>query len=274
MPREVSSCACIANIVSSAMLTAKATEEFLMMFMNSEVSGGSTRVRYFGDYELLSEIARGGMGVVYAAYDPELDRKIALKLVLPGAGSDSAGRTRLLREAQALARLSHPNVVAVHDVGTHGERVWIAMEFVAGRPLADVIRDEKLEVLQSLRPLNDTSPELRAAARQDRWMVVGFHVAAPLVALALGGWTGLAMYFVLWLLPMLTVIQPILRLRGYLVPPTTGTYVFWLAGDDNCQLWLSSDRTAAAKVKKRRSASPTTPPRSPRRRASSRRPSK
>jgi serine/threonine protein kinase len=76
------------------------------------------------------------MGVVYAAYDPELDRKVALKLLRAGAGDVAAiGRSRLLREAQALARLAHPNVVAIHDVGTIGDRVWLAMEFVDGQTL-------------------------------------------------------------------------------------------------------------------------------------------
>src|SRR5687767_6893672 len=88
-----------------------------------------------GRYVVLSRLGAGAMGVVYAAYDPELNRKVALKLLLGGDDrvSDSRstdGRTRLLREAQALARLSHPNVVAVHDVGTHDDRVWIAMEFI------------------------------------------------------------------------------------------------------------------------------------------------
>ncbi len=89
-----------------------------------------------GRHVVVGRLGAGGMGVVYAAHDPELDRKIALKLVLPGSDSDGGGRSRLLREAQALARLSHPNVVAVHDVGTHGDRVWIAMEFVAGHTLS------------------------------------------------------------------------------------------------------------------------------------------
>ena len=76
-----------------------------------------------GRYVVLDRLGAGGMGVVYAAYDPELDRKVALKLLRAGAPSAaSAGRARLLREAQALARLSHPNVVAVYDVGTFGER--------------------------------------------------------------------------------------------------------------------------------------------------------
>jgi fatty acid desaturase len=76
---------------------------------------------------------------------------------------------------------------------------------------APAINDDTRRVI---RPLDDTSPELRAAARRDRWVVAGFHVAAPLAALALGGWRGLAMYAVLWLLPLLTVLQPILRLRA------------------------------------------------------------
>src|SRR4029079_1042706 len=71
------------------------------------------------------------MGVVYGAYDPELDRKVALKLIKPGQGKDTA-RGRLLREAKAIARLQHPNVVAVHDVGVYEEQVFLAMEFVAG----------------------------------------------------------------------------------------------------------------------------------------------
>ena len=75
------------------------------------------------------------MGEVYAAYDPELDRKVAVKLlrVKPGDGVSLAeGRQRTLREAQAIARLSHPNVVVVYDVGTFDDQVFIAMEFVEG----------------------------------------------------------------------------------------------------------------------------------------------
>ena len=88
-----------------------------------------------GRYVVLGLIGRGGMGEVYGAYDPELDRKIALKLfrVKPGNGvSPAEGRQRLLREAQAIARLSHPNVVVVYDVGMFEDKVFIAMEFVDG----------------------------------------------------------------------------------------------------------------------------------------------
>jgi serine/threonine protein kinase/tetratricopeptide (TPR) repeat protein len=88
-----------------------------------------------GRYVVLGLVGRGGMGEVYAAYDPELDRKVAVKLlrVKPGNGvSLTEGRQRTLREAQAIARLSHPNVVVVYDVGTFEDKVFIAMEFVEG----------------------------------------------------------------------------------------------------------------------------------------------
>jgi serine/threonine protein kinase/tetratricopeptide (TPR) repeat protein len=90
-----------------------------------------------GRYVVLGLLGRGGMGEVYAAYDPELDRKIAVKLLRARGGGESTadGKTRLLREAQAIARLSHPNVVVVYDVGTFRESVFIAMEFVEGHTL-------------------------------------------------------------------------------------------------------------------------------------------
>ncbi|MCX4239887.1 serine/threonine-protein kinase [Paraliomyxa miuraensis] len=93
-------------------------------------------------YVVLDRLGRGGMGVVYAAYDPKLDRRIAVK-VLHGAHGDEAGRRRsqrLLREAQAMAQLSHPNVIAVHDVGTADGRVFLAMELVEGCTLKQWLR--------------------------------------------------------------------------------------------------------------------------------------
>ena len=86
---------------------------------------------------VVKKLGSGGMGVVYAAYDPELNRKVAIKLLHATAGkaADSEGRVRLLREAQAMARLSHPNVIAVYDVGTAFEQVFVAMEFAEGGTL-------------------------------------------------------------------------------------------------------------------------------------------
>ncbi len=91
-----------------------------------------------GRYVILGLLGRGGMGEVYAAFDPELDRKIAIKLLRAqgdAAADASQGKTRLLREAQAIARLSHPSVVVVYDVGTFEDSVFIAMEFVEGSTL-------------------------------------------------------------------------------------------------------------------------------------------
>jgi hypothetical protein len=82
---------------------------------------------------VLGLVGRGGMGEVYAAYDPELDRKVAIKLLRARGGDTADGRARLLREAQAIAKLQHPNIVVVYDVGTFGDSVFIAMEFVEGR---------------------------------------------------------------------------------------------------------------------------------------------
>jgi hypothetical protein len=91
-----------------------------------------------GRYVLVERIGAGGMGVVYAAHDPDLDRKIAIKLLHPdvfGEINSSHGEARLRREAQALARLSHPNVVAVYDYGLFEQQVFVAMEYVDGRSL-------------------------------------------------------------------------------------------------------------------------------------------
>jgi serine/threonine protein kinase/tetratricopeptide (TPR) repeat protein len=93
------------------------------------------RGQNIGRFVVLGLVGRGGMGEVYAAYDPELERKVAVKLLRTrrSQGSDATdGRTRLLREAQAIARLSHPNVVVVYDVGTVADSVFIAMEFLEG----------------------------------------------------------------------------------------------------------------------------------------------
>ena len=87
-------------------------------------------------FVILDKLGQGGMGVVYSAYDPELDRRVALKLLQTGRrAGDPDAHERLLREAQALARLSHPNVVPVHDVGVIDDQVFVVMEFVLGRDL-------------------------------------------------------------------------------------------------------------------------------------------
>ncbi len=110
-----------------------------------------------GRYHVLQRVGAGGMGVVYAAYDPDLDRRVAIKLLqreLSLRDSLSDGRALILREAQAMAKLSHPNVVAVHDVGVHEGAVFLAMEFVQGNTLGDWLDDGRhpwAEVVQVFR---------------------------------------------------------------------------------------------------------------------------
>jgi predicted Ser/Thr protein kinase/tetratricopeptide (TPR) repeat protein len=104
-----------------------------------------------GRYVLLSSLGKGGMSVVYLAYDPELDRKVALKLMRMTMLGEK-GKLRLQREAQALARLSHPNVVPVYDAGMVGDQAFVAMEFVEGKTLRKWLQGEhtwrqKLEVM-------------------------------------------------------------------------------------------------------------------------------
>ncbi len=83
-----------------------------------------------GRYHLLERLGQGGMGVVWGAFDPELERRVAIKLVRATSG---ASRARILAEGQALAKLSHPNVVAVHDVGVVDDEVYLVMEWIRGR---------------------------------------------------------------------------------------------------------------------------------------------
>lgn len=89
-----------------------------------------------GRFVVLDPLGRGGMGIVYAAWDPELQRRIAIKLLRPGASSEKR-KSRLLSEARAAARLAHPNVVAIHDVGEAEGQIFIAMEYVEGPTLAE-----------------------------------------------------------------------------------------------------------------------------------------
>lgn len=94
-----------------------------------------------GRYRVQARIAAGGMATVYQAVDTRLDRLLALKVMHPTLATDGAFVDRFIREAKSVARLSHPNVVGVFDQGTDGTYVYLAMEYVPGCTLRDVLRE-------------------------------------------------------------------------------------------------------------------------------------
>ncbi|MBI4957461.1 MAG: protein kinase [Myxococcales bacterium] len=117
-----------------------------------------------GRYRIVRTLASGGMGIVYLARDPEMDRTVALKLVRPNAAGGEA-RSRLVAEARALARLSHPNVVAAYDVGTLASQVWIAMEHVDGVTLEAWLAAERPDRDACLRVFAEAGRGLAAVHR-------------------------------------------------------------------------------------------------------------
>ena len=137
---------------------------------DGEGDGGSTddqspfaRGENLGRYVVLDTLGRGGMGIVLSAYDSKLDRKVALKVLRPHAAGDADNYARLVREAQALAKLSHPCVVSVYDVGELRGQVFIAMEFIDGPNLRRWTHEEKRTIPRILAVFRDAGRGLQAA---------------------------------------------------------------------------------------------------------------
>ncbi|MET9840493.1 protein kinase, partial [Streptomyces virginiae] len=119
-----------------------------------------------GRYRIDARIAAGGMATVYRAVDTRLDRILALKVMHPALASDAAFVDRFIREAKSVARLAHPNVVAVFDQGTDGPYVYLAMEYVSGCTLRDVLRERG--ALQPRAALDILEPVLAALGAAHR----------------------------------------------------------------------------------------------------------
>lgn len=116
-----------------------------------------------GRYCILHAVGRGGMGVVYAAYDPQLERRVAVKILHSARERSPGFRTRLLREARAMARLSHPNVVTVHEAAVDDGRVYISMEFVSGKTVNAWLRAQKRTWRETIEVFRQAALGLAAA---------------------------------------------------------------------------------------------------------------
>jgi eukaryotic-like serine/threonine-protein kinase len=130
----------------------------------STASNSHTKViASFGDYELLDEIARGGMGIVYKARQVTLNRVVAVKVLLFGRFSSDAFVKRFRIEAEAAASLQHPNIVAIHEVGEHDGQHYFSMDYVEGHSLAELVREKPLPARQAAAYLKTVAEAIHYA---------------------------------------------------------------------------------------------------------------
>jgi len=120
-------------------------------------------VRYFGEYELLEEIARGGMGVVYKARQVTLNRIVALKMILSGELAGEEEVQRFQTEAEAAANLNHPGIVPIYEIGKHQGQHYFSMGFVEGQSLADRVKDGPLPPREAAEIVNKVAEAVACA---------------------------------------------------------------------------------------------------------------
>ncbi len=154
---------------------AKSEQAAVTAAIEPTIAGGSSplgvaigeTIQYVGEYRILGEIARGGMGVVFKARQRQLKRIVALKMILAGRLANEADVQRFQREAQAAARLQHPNIVPVHEVGEYEGHHYFTMDYVAGLNLAEVIRDEALSATRAAKIVKTLAEATHYAHEQD-----------------------------------------------------------------------------------------------------------
>jgi len=132
-------------------------------------SGLSTHpelVQEFAGYKIESELGRGGMGVVYKAFDPKLKRTVALKVLLSAEHASEEEIQRFFREAESAAKLQHPNIVPIHDLEVHEGKHYYTMDYIEGEPLDALIKDKRLNVRESLELLEQVARGLEHAHEQ------------------------------------------------------------------------------------------------------------
>ena len=135
-------------------------------FLSDFGNAGPAGLLRVGDYELLEEIARGGMGVVYRARQLSLNRIVALKVVLHGPFSSPDFVRRFRQEAEMIASLRHPNIVTIYDVGEHNGNHYLSLEYVEGRNFADLARGQPLPARQAAGYLKTVAEAVQHAHRR------------------------------------------------------------------------------------------------------------
>ena len=125
-----------------------------------------THLRYIGEYQILGEIARGGMGIIYKARHEKLGRTVALKMILVGEFATTADVERFHREARAAAGLQHPNLVSVHEVGEYSGHHFYTMDYVAGPSLAEILREGSCVPCRAARLLKTVAEVIHYAHEQ------------------------------------------------------------------------------------------------------------